>query len=142
MTGTIVRTVTIVSLHCGECHVLFGLNQSYHEAAKRDGTTFCCPNGHRIGYSDTEVSQLEREKAKVERQLQWAREDRADLRERLDHETRSKAAVKGHLTRTRRRVAAGVCPCCNRSFKDLARHMQGQHPEYEGHDRAAEPATP
>jgi hypothetical protein len=35
------------------------------------------------------------------------------------------------MTRIKKRVAAGVCPCCNRSFKDLARHMAGQHPDYK-----------
>lgn len=27
-------------------------------------------------------------------------------------------------------VGAGVCPCCNRTFKNLARHMAGQHPGF------------
>lgn len=33
---------------------------------------------------------------------------------------------------TLRRIAAGVCPCCRRSFTDLARHMSSQHPDYAG----------
>jgi hypothetical protein len=28
-------------------------------------------------------------------------------------------------------VANGVCPCCNRTFQNLARHMAGKHPDYE-----------
>jgi len=43
---------------------------------------------------------------------------------------RQKAAAKGQLTKTKRRVANGVCPCCNRTFADLSAHMHGQHPEY------------
>jgi hypothetical protein len=27
-------------------------------------------------------------------------------------------------------VANGVCVCCNRSFKNLAAHMQTKHPEF------------
>jgi hypothetical protein len=48
---------------------------------------------------------------------------------------RSHAATKGHVTRKKRqleRVASGVCPCCNRSFVNLRRHMKTQHPEFEG----------
>ena len=52
------------------------------------------------------------------------------LARRLEFERNSKAAIKGHLTRTKKRIAAGVCPCCKRTFQDLARHMNGQHPDY------------
>lgn len=30
----------------------------------------------------------------------------------------------------RNRAAAGVCPCCNRTFEQLGRHMTTKHPEY------------
>lgn len=39
--------------------------------------------------------------------------------------------------RLRRRTAAGVCPCCNRSFVQLARHMKTKHP-----DHVEKPPTP
>lgn len=29
------------------------------------------------------------------------------------------------------RVANGVCPCCNRHFENLERHMKGQHPDFQ-----------
>jgi hypothetical protein len=29
-----------------------------------------------------------------------------------------------------KRVGNGVCPCCNRTFEDLARHMKVKHREY------------
>ena len=38
--------------------------------------------------------------------------------------------MKGQVTRIKKRVANGVCPCCNRTFKDLAAHMSTQHPDY------------
>jgi hypothetical protein len=28
------------------------------------------------------------------------------------------------------RIGNGVCPCCNRSFTNLRRHMTTKHPEY------------
>lgn len=28
------------------------------------------------------------------------------------------------------RVGAGVCPCCKRTFQQLARHMKCKHPKY------------
>lgn len=57
----------------------------------------------------------------------------ADIRteqRRLESERRAHAATKGQLTKTKKRIANGVCPCCNRSFANLERHMAGQHPDY------------
>jgi hypothetical protein len=39
-------------------------------------------------------------------------------------------AAKGTVTRLRHRVAKGVCPCCKRSFLNLARHMHSKHPKF------------
>lgn len=38
--------------------------------------------------------------------------------------------VKGEVTKLKKRIANGVCPCCKRSFCNLAAHMKTQHPEY------------
>lgn len=43
-------------------------------------------------------------------------------------------AQKGQNTRLKNRIAAGVCPCCNRSFQNVARHMAGQHPDFQKHE--------
>lgn len=43
-----------------------------------------------------------------------------------DHE-----ATRAKLVRDRARFANGVCPCCNRSFENVARHMRTQHPDYD-----------
>lgn len=43
---------------------------------------------------------------------------------------RALRATKGRLTKTKKRIANGVCPCCNRHFVNLERHMTGKHPDY------------
>jgi hypothetical protein len=48
---------------------------------------------------------------------------------------RSAAAVRGHITRLKNRIAKGVCPECHQAFPSLARHMETKHPAY----REAEP---
>lgn len=40
-------------------------------------------------------------------------------------------AGRVRLVRERERVANGVCPCCNRSFVALRRHIASQHPGYD-----------
>lgn len=46
---------------------------------------------------------------------------------RLEHKIR---AEKGAKTKLKKRIAKGACPCCNRHFVNLQRHIEGQHPEY------------
>jgi hypothetical protein len=36
--------------------------------------------------------------------------------------------------KARKRAAAALCPCCNRSFVQLRRHLASQHPDYKGED--------
>lgn len=53
----------------------------------------------------------------------WAKEHKATKQELT--------TTKGQLTKTKKRLAGGVCPCCNRSFVSLAKHMASQHPDYQ-----------
>ena len=58
-----------------------------------------------------------------------------DARDRVirqrDAEQRAHSATKGQLTRARKRAANGVCPCCHRSFENVARHVAKQHPDFK-----------
>jgi uncharacterized Zn-finger protein len=87
------------------------------------GKTWYCPNGHPRIYTDTLEDKLEREKARSARLV--AERDQLDA---------SNRALRGVVTRKGRqlaRVKAGVCPCCNRTFQNLVRHMETKHPDYE-----------
>lgn len=51
---------------------------------------------------------------------------------RVDDRKRKQLEVrKGLLTRMKNRVGNGVCPCCNRHFKNLQGHMKTKHPEFK-----------
>ena len=53
----------------------------------------------------------------------------AILQREIDERLKCDKAAK---TRLKNRVGKGVCPCCNRSFANLKRHMASQHPEFAG----------
>lgn len=59
-------------------------------------------------------------------------------REAAQHQSR---AFKGVVTKLKKRAANGVCPCCNRTFVDLARHMAGKHPTFLAEEILPEGAT-
>ena len=116
-------TIVLDHIECGDCGVHFGLTRQHHKAVRASGKSFYCPKGHRICYSDTEV-------ARLKRKLEYEEACRSRAEGRAAHEERRAAAYKGHLTRTKNRIKNGVCPCCNRQFKNLQRHMASQHPDY------------
>jgi len=91
--------------------------------------------GHQWVYKKTKAEKL-KEELKAERESR-ARERasndqyEARLRDERDSYKNKARAQKAAKTRLKNRVAAGVCPCCNRTFQNLARHMDHQHPDFK-----------
>ena len=91
---------------------------------RRTKNWFYCPNGHRIHFTG------ESDETRLRRELNNEREENNHLRYRIDHANRSRAALRGQVTKIKRRVGKGICPCCRRNFANLKRHMEGQHPNW------------
>lgn len=122
--GTFIREVVLVSEECCNCGVLFAMPDDMKQRRKDDHQTFWCPNGH--GQHYTAKSDAEKLQDKLDQEKQRT----AALLAEKDQVEASLRATKGQLTKAKRRAANGVCPCCKRTFKDLARHVAGQHPQY------------
>lgn len=122
-TLTHTQELTVLDCWCGMPHAI--PTRLYNEARKRSSVTVYCPLGHTYGWHESEADRLRKRLESAERRENATR----DL---LDHEQRSHAATRGHLTRVKKRVAHGVCPHCTRKFTNLERHMQSKHPEQCG----------
>jgi hypothetical protein len=122
--------IELTAVTCCNCGVVFGIEVSHQRRLRESGEWFHCPNGHRQHYTESEADRLRKRLAAVERSRDWANTSAQAARDQADAERRSHAATKGQLTKARKRIAAGVCPCCTRTFQNLARHMAGQHPSY------------
>lgn len=114
---------------CASCGVLFAAPKSLLDKRRFDGASFYCPSGHSLSYDAGE--------ARMRRELEQTRKSLEGTRDLLRHEERSHAATRGQVTRVKNekakieaRVANGVCPCCGRTFKQLAAHMKRKHPGY------------
>lgn len=118
--------LTIVTCWCGVKHAVpielrqFQLRQ--FEQGK-DHPAWC-PHGHRYSLAGKTDADRLRDQLVAER----ARHDQTKAA--LKATERSRSAIVGQTTKLKKRIAAGVCPCCHRSFANLHRHMEGQHPEY------------
>ena len=112
------------------CGVMFGIEDEYDDQRRADAGSFYCPNGHSMSYGKSEADKLREKLAAVERMHAMAQTTITHLSDQCEAAERSARAQRAANTRLRRRVADGVCPCCQRSFANLARHMAGQHPDY------------
>lgn len=126
--GCFVGETTFVTATCPECFVTYAIPKKVHAwALESNRRSLCCPFGHGWHYSGRSLaSQLQRAEERAARERALADQVRADR----DALQRSLSATRGVVTRTKRRVANGVCPCCNRTFVQLGRHMAAQHPDY------------
>jgi hypothetical protein len=136
MTTTYLNTETVVDLvpiTCGAkgCGVTFALDRQFVAARRADHARWYCPNGHSCWYpAKSEMEKLQDELAAARRIASNERDWRRREREQRERAERQRAAARGQVTKIKRRVGRGVCPCCNRTFADLGRHMAGQHPEF------------
>lgn len=133
MMQTIKVQTTFVTHTCAThgCGVMFAIDDGFDDRRRADHRNFYCPNGHTLSYNGK--TEAEKEKARADRLQKQVEQREADIRfeqRRLDNERRAHAATKGVLTKTKKRIGNGVCPCCNRTFADLGRHIAGQHPDY------------
>jgi len=105
-----------------------------HQDRLANGGDWWCPNGHKLHFTTTEKQQLEKKLAREKQLRGWSESRETALRDQLGATERSLRGHKAAKTRIKNRIAAGVCPCCNRSFQNVARHMAGQHPDYTKHE--------
>jgi septal ring factor EnvC (AmiA/AmiB activator) len=118
-------TTRLVTEECCQCGVLFALPSDLKDMLlrKKAGRMFYCPNGHPQHYTGESFDdQIARLNSTI-----------THLRDQRDATERSLNATKGALTKARKQVQRtehGVCPHCNRTFANVARHMTSKHPEH------------
>ena len=121
--STVTRAYTLVDQDCIACDIVFAMPDRFDQEMRRTGETFYCPRGHGQVYREPENARLRKRVAALEAQ-KVALDDQRRAAER------SLTAQKGENTKLRNRVHNGVCPCCQRSFQNLRRHMTSKHPDY------------
>jgi hypothetical protein len=118
---------------CCTCGVVFGMPDHMLRARRKDGDWFYCPSGHKQHFAESEADRLRKQLKHAEADRDFARTARDAWRDQADAAERSRRALRGVITRERRRTAAGVCPVdgCHRNFSNLGAHMDTEHPDYE-----------
>lgn len=117
-------------IQCYKCHVVFGMTSDHKKRCLNNGDDFFCPNGHRQHYTTSTVQKLQNKLDQKETLLEHERRSHSYTKMERDTHKHGERAQKAAKTRIKNRIAKGVCPCCNRTFVNLQKHMQGQHPNY------------
>jgi hypothetical protein len=125
------------------CGVTHGVPQSLYDLQRRQFNeggqvkSIYCPLGH--GWIPSGTPKYKRLEQDLQRERASHDQQRARLHDQIEQEKNRTRAQKAAKTRLKNRVAAGVCPCCNRHFDNLGRHMAHQHPDFTERDDTSSP---
>lgn len=117
----ITEAISLESITCCKCFAVFALNCRFVREAKESSVGFYCPHCQTWqGWWDSEVERLRKQLSETEMKLRQSKceiLDQQNLREKAE--------------RKLKRIGKGVCPCCNRSFIALGRHIKTKHPDFK-----------
>lgn len=116
-----------VVTQCGTCAVWHTVPEIVYESHRREGGFHHCPNGHQRGW-DKGTDAIERENTRRERDR--LKQETARLEEERSEAVARAEKAERATKRLKKRTAAGTCPCCQRTFANMAEHMKHQHPEF------------
>ena len=128
---TITIGTTLKVIQCGECGGVYALNKNYVDQKWTKGGYWTCPYCKCLwGYGESEIDRIKKELTHANNDSKLFSNRLA--REKASHEQTqmSLRAHKAAKTRIKNRISKGICPCCNRYFKNLHKHIEMQHPDY------------
>lgn len=121
---TFTEQVTLRRIDCGKCGGVFALTDTFVNHAATNKGSYHCPYCKTLwSWSASEADRLRQQLEIRERELRESKCDAMRKQQLLDAERQTREKAERKL----RRVSKGVCPCCKRSFPNLARHMKTKH---------------
>ena len=112
---------------CPTCGVIYGISEDFEQRRRQDGEPFYSPAGHGISFRDSELEIAKRKAQQTQEKLSKMEERYASLQAETDQAWATANEKERELGRITRRIHAGVCPHCNRTFQNLQRHMDSKH---------------
>lgn len=121
---------------CITCGVRYAMPTAMYTHQQEKGGFHHCPNGHSQGWSkeESEIARLRRERDIAKQQIARAEQEARDAQSdaMLAHERAEKA--EREKKKLKKRVSSGTCPCCKRTFNNMALHMKHKHPQFTADD--------
>ena len=117
--------VTLTSVDCGVCGGVYAILERHRAWCRQNGKAWHCPYCQ-TGWGFAGNGEVDR----LRKELEQERERKAAALSRANEAEKNLASAVRKHSRLQSRVAAGTCPCCQRTFKQLAAHMMRKHPDY------------
>lgn len=110
---------------CLTCGCIVVASETLLDSMRAKGGFYHCQNGHTQGWTvgGSEIERLRRERDRL-------KQEQAQLNDRIRAEAEKRGKVERTLERHKKRSKAGTCPCCQRTFQNMAIHMRKEHPDY------------
>ncbi len=122
-------------IDCGGCGGTYALSSHFLDNRRKDGESWTCPYCRQwMAYCENENDRLKKDLERQKRSTAYQMREKENYLQQRNTLERSRNGMKGVLVREQKklaRVRRGVCPCCNRHFRNVQRHMDSQHPNYK-----------
>lgn len=117
---------------CWSCGIEFAMPEYFVTERREDKKPFYCPNGHSAVFTESTAQRLQKELDAAKARLVNERNAREWAEKQMRIARQQEKTAKTRERNLRKRVGAGVCPVCQRSFKQVRSHMAHKHPEFGG----------
>jgi septal ring factor EnvC (AmiA/AmiB activator) len=116
-------------ISCCECKEQIWMEEAHEVVLRRTQQLWHCLWGHAQHFpkGQSEAEKLRQERDRLKQQTAQLQDEIGEAWAHVDAEKRRAAAARGQVTKLKKRAANGVCPCCNRTFANLQRHMATKH---------------
>jgi len=117
---------------CPNCGMQFAMTADFVQRRRENHETFYCPSGPGQSFkAENEAERLRRlnqnlvqQQARLQDEIREANKVAGEAIRRAETEVKARKRIE-------KRIGAGVCPDCNRTFSNIARHMVSKHSERE-----------
>jgi uncharacterized Zn finger protein (UPF0148 family) len=126
-------TIDLRVWECPACGIVYGIPVDFADSLRKKGGSYYCPNGHGLSWHETEEDRQRKRATAAERRATQAEDTARAQRHRAETAERSAIAYRGHLTRIKNRIVAGVCPvpgCKRTGLVQTMRHISAKHPAW------------
>lgn len=120
---------------CYTCKCEMWLPQALYDAAQhaKGVITFYCAYGHGQVFAkgETDLDKMRRERDRLYQEMAYKDDLLKEIGRKLDASQDMLRREKAAATKAKKRSAAGTCPCCHRTFRQMALHMANKHPTFK-----------
>jgi hypothetical protein len=128
----LIRGTRHVVWECRTCGCVSTVPEAMNDQLRAEGGYRSCPSGHQWGWTKEtcEREQLRRERDRLKQDAARLEEEKRVAWLTANEQSERAKKAEAANRKLKKRASAGTCPCCSRSFSNMAEHMKRQHPEY------------